>query len=181
MSKSAGDFLRLQLLIDKGYDPLAYRFLCLTAHYRSQMAFNWDAMDAAQTGLDRLRRNFHELPVDAAKAPDPEFLRRFKAEVSDDLQFPKAMALVSELQKSPIDDAVKRATLAAFDRCLGLRLEAWQPKVETIPAEVEALAQARWEARKAKNWAESDRLRDAITALGFAIEDGAGTYRVIRK
>jgi cysteinyl-tRNA synthetase len=181
MSKSAGDFLRLQLLIDKGYDPLAYRFLCLTAHYRSQMAFNWDAMDAAQTGLDRLRRNFHELPIDAAPAPDPEFLRRFKAEVSDDLQFPKAMALVSELQKSPLADAVKRATLAAFDRCLGLGLEAWQPKVETIPAEVEALAQARWEARKAKNWAESDRLRDAITALGFAIEDGAGTYRVIRK
>jgi len=181
MSKSAGDFLRVQLLVDKGYDPLAYRFLCLTAHYRSQMAFNWDAMDAAQTGLDRLRRNFHELPVDPAAAPDPEFVRRFTAEVSDDLQFPKAMALVSELQKSAVPDAAKRATLAAFDRCLGLGLEAWEPKVETIPAEVEALAHARWEARKAKDWAESDRLRDAISALGFAIEDGAGTYRVLRK
>jgi cysteinyl-tRNA synthetase len=181
MSKSAGDFLRLQLLIDKGYDPLAYRFLCLTAHYRSQMAFSWDAMDAAQTGLDRLRRNFHELPVDAGAAPDPEFLRRFGAEVSDDLQFPKAMALVSELQKSALGAAVKRATLAAFDRCLGLGLAAWEPKVESIPADVEALAKARWEARKAKNWAESDRLRDAIAELGFTIEDGAGAYRVVRK
>jgi cysteinyl-tRNA synthetase len=101
--------------------------------------------------------------------------------VSDDLQFPKAMALVSELQKSALDAATKRATLAAFDRCLGLGLESWQPRIESIPAEVEALAQERWAARKAKDWAESDRLRDAISALGFAIEDGAGTYRVVRK
>src|SRR3954468_13009990 len=89
MSKSTGDFLRLKLLTDKGYDPLAYRFLCLTAHYRSQMSFSWDAMDAAQTGLDRLRRYFRELqPAGAApSAADPEFNRRFTAEVSDDLQF----------------------------------------------------------------------------------------------
>jgi len=183
MSKSSGEFLRLKLLVDKGYDPLAYRFLCLTAHYRSQMSFSWDAMDAAQTGLDRLRRNFFELGARAepeAQA-DPEFLRRFRDEVSDDLQFPKAMALVSELMKSTLPDASKRATLAAFDRTLGLGLEAWVPKVETIPDDVQRLAEARWAARKAKNWAESDRLRDAIAALGYAVEDAAGSYRVVRK
>ena len=105
MSKSAGDFLRLQLLIDRGYDPLAFRFLCLTAHYRSQMNFSWEAMDAAQTGLDRLRRHVYELGP--AGRADPHWQARFLEAVDDDLQFPKAMALTSELLRAPLPDADK--------------------------------------------------------------------------
>ncbi|MEP6701887.1 MAG: cysteine--tRNA ligase [Betaproteobacteria bacterium] len=179
MSKSAGDFLRLKLLTDKGYDPLAYRFLCLSAHYRSQMSFTWDAMDAAQTGLDRLRRNIFELGDPSA--PDAGALERFRDAVNDDLQFPKAMALVSETMKSAASDPVKKATLLAFDECLGLGLGDWTPRLESIPADVETLASERWAARQSKNWAESDRLRDAIAARGYALEDGAGGYRVLRK
>jgi len=179
MSKSSGDFLRLKLLTDRGYDPLAYRFLCLTAHYRSQMSFTWDAMDAAQTGLDRLRRNVFELG--APGEPDAGWRERFRDAVNDDLQFPKAMALVSETLKSSLADPAKKATLLDFDRCLGLRLGEWAPKVESIPADVEQLARERWAARQAKNWAESDRLRDAIAARGYAVEDGAGGYRVLQK
>jgi cysteinyl-tRNA synthetase len=179
MSKSTGDFLRLKLLTDRGYDPLAYRYLCLTAHYRSQMSFTWEAMDAAHAGLDRLRRNVHELGE--AGAPDESCLARFHDTLNDDLQFPKAMALVSETLRSGLADAVKKATLLAYDACLGLKLGEWQPKVEPIPAEVEALAKQRWAARQAKNWSESDRLRDAIAAHGYAVEDGAGSYRLLRK
>jgi cysteinyl-tRNA synthetase len=143
------------------------------------MSFSWDAMDAAQTGLDRLRRNVFELG--AAGTPDAASLARFRDALNDDLQFPKARALVSETLRAPLDDATKKATLLAFDRSTGLGLADWVPKVESIPADVEALAKDRWAARQAKNWAESDRLRDAIAARGYAIEDAAGSYRVVKK
>ncbi len=179
MAKSAGEFLRVKSLTDRGYDPLAYRFLCLTAHYRTQMSFTWEAMDAAQTGLDRLRRNVHELgPAGTADEP---WVARLRNELNDDLQFPKALAMVNELLRASLPDPVKKATMLAFDQCLGLKLGEWEPAVETIPADVEALALARFAARKAKDWSESDRLRDAIAALGYAVEDRAGTYKVVRK
>jgi cysteinyl-tRNA synthetase len=179
MSKSTGDFLRLKLLTDKGYDPLAYRFLCLTAHYRSQMSFTWEAMDGAQATLDRLRRNVFELGV--AGAPDAALRERFRDTLNEDLQFPKAMALVFETLRASLPDPVKKATLLAYDECLGLKLGEWQPKVESIPAEVQELAKQRWAARQAKDWNESDRLRDAIAAHGYAVEDGAGAYRLLKK
>ena len=181
MAKSAGEFLRIKALTDRGYDPMTYRFLCLTAHYRSQMSFSWEAMDAAQTGLERLRRQVYELGIAGAAGPDPDFIERFKSEVNDDLQFPKALALVWELLKSPLSDQVKKSTVLAMDECLGLDLARWAPKVDDIPAAVEALARDRLAARCAKNWAESDRLRDAVAAMGFVIEDSADTYRVLRR
>ena len=179
MAKSAGEFLRLKSLTDRGYDPLTYRFLCLTAHYRTQMSFSWEAMDAAQTGLERLRRQVYELG--AAGAADQAFSVRFRNDVNDDLQFPKALTLVWEVLKQPLPDAVKKATVLAFDQCLGLRLAEWQPRLEVIPAAVETLAQQRLVARQARNWAESDRLRDAIAAFGFNVEDSAGSYRLVKK
>ena len=75
----------------------------------------------------------------------------------------------------------KKATVLGFDRCLGLQLGEWQPLVETIPDDIDALARARVAARQSKNWAESDRLRDEVAALGYAIEDSAGGYRLVRK
>ena len=179
MAKSAGEFLRIKALTDRNYDPLAYRFLCLTAHYRSQMSFSWEAMDAAQTGLDRLRRQVFELPSDGA--PDAGFVRRFRDEINDDLQFPRAMATVFEVLKSPLPDPVKKATVLEMDVCLGLELAAWAPKAETIPDQVQAMAEARMAARKSKNWVESDRLRDAIAEQGYAVEDNAQGFRIVRK
>ncbi len=88
MSKSSGEFLRVQLLIDKGYDPIAYRYLCLTAHYRSQLTFSWDALDAAQTALERLRNTAHGLG--APSTADQDFVGRFMAMLNDDLNFPQA-------------------------------------------------------------------------------------------
>jgi cysteinyl-tRNA synthetase len=179
MAKSAGEFLRVKLLVDRGYDPLAYRFLCLTAHYRSQMSFSWEAMDAAQTGLDRLRKQVFELP--AGGSPDREMLERFHVELNDDLQFPRAMAIVFETLKSTLPDAAKKATVLAMDECLGLDLAQWTPKAEVIPDEIEAMASARLAARKARDWAESDRLRDAIAAQGYAVEDNPQGYRIVRR
>ena len=76
---------------------------------------------------------------------------------------------------------MKKATVLAFDQSLGLRLAEWQPRIDVIPAAVETLARERLSARQARNWAESDRLRDAIAALGFSVEDGAGSYKLVKK
>src|SRR5215475_5801163 len=94
MAKSAGEFLRLASLIERGYDPLAYRYLCLTAHYRSQLNFTWDALDGAATALDRMRRGFRELPDGGL--PDTGYLDRFTTQINEDLNTPKALAIAWE-------------------------------------------------------------------------------------
>ncbi|MEQ1596555.1 MAG: cysteine--tRNA ligase [Casimicrobium sp.] len=175
MSKSSGEFLRVQLLIDKGYDPLAYRYLCLTAHYRSQLTFSWDALDAAATALERLRNNVFALGAPAA-APDAEFVARFMEKLNDDLNFPQALALAFEAIKSDLSPDVKKATMLKFDEALGLGLALWEPKTVDVPANVRAVADARWAARNAKDWAEADRLRGELSALGWSMKDGKDAY-----
>ncbi len=179
MAKSAGEFLRLKSLTDRGYDPLAYRYLCLTAHYRSQLNFTFDALDAAATALERMRSAFHALPH--AEAADPRYVERFTAEINDDLNLPRALALAWEVLRGELPSAARRATLAAFDRVFGLGLEAWQPKQETIPEVVRALAAARAAARAAKQWAEADRLRAELRAAGWEVEDEPDGYALKRR
>ncbi len=179
MSKSSGEFLRVQVLIDKGYDPIAYRYLCLTAHYRSQLVFSWDALDAAQTALDRMRVNFIALG-DAAAQPDALFVARFMTMLNDDLNFPQALALAYELLKSDLAPGVKKATLLTFDEAFGLGLGVWAPKAVEVPDTVRVLADLRWSARNTKNWAEADRLRGELTALGWTMKDGKDSYTLAK-
>ena len=182
MAKSAGEFLRVQLLIDRGYDPLAYRYLCLTAHYRGQMNFTWDALDAAATALDRMRAGVHALrDAGPAAAPDSALVERFTGEINDDLNLPRALAVAWEALRGDLPPAVKRATLLEFDRVFGLGLATWEPRVEVVPAAVQALAEARAAARAARNWAEADRLRGELLAAGWEMEDRAGSYALKRK
>jgi len=181
MAKSAGEFLRLKALIDRGYDPLAYRYLCLTAHYRSQLNFTWDALDAAATGLERMRTGVHALRDAPAADPDAALVERFTAEVNDDLNLPRALAVAWEALRGGLPGGVRRATLLAFDAVFGLRLAAWTPRQEAIPPEITALAQSRLAARKAKDWVGSDRLREEIRAGGWEIEDGPGGYALKRR
>jgi len=181
MAKSSGDFLRIALLQDRGYDPLAYRYLCLTAHYRSQMSFTWEALDAATTALDRMRKGVHALPVDPDARPDPDFVDRFSNEINNDLNLPRALAVAWELLRGDLaDHAVIRATLVKFDDVLGLRLAEWQPTEEVVPEEVQALADARAAARGSKAWAEADRLRAALVAAGWEMEDLAQGFKLKR-
>jgi len=175
MSKSSGEFLRVQLLIDKGYDPIAYRYLCLTAHYRSQLTFSWDALDAAATALERLRNNVFTLGV-PADTPDAGFVSRFMEKLNDDLNFPQALALAFEALKSELPPNVKKATLLKMDEALGLGLAGWVPKVLDVPANVRSVADARWAARNTKDWAEADRLRGELTVLGWSMKDGKDAY-----
>jgi cysteinyl-tRNA synthetase len=177
MSKSSGDFLRLQTLLDQHIDPLAYRYLCLTAHYRSQMQFSFEALQSAQTALQRLRDTFYAWP--AGGSVNAGFKEKFTAFVNEDLNVPRALALVWEMLKSDLSDADKKAT-AEFDRVFGLGLASWEPRALEIPAEVQNLAEQRLAARAAKNWAEADRLRAELHALGFEVEDKAGSMNIKR-
>ena len=178
MSKSAGEFLRVQLLIDKGYDPIAYRYLCLAAHYRTQMNFSWESLDAAQTGLMRLRTGVYALGEPTTS--DAAYVARFIDIVNEDLNFPQGLALMHEALKSDLPAPVKKATLLKFDQAFGLGLAAWVPVVVDVPGNVRVVADARWAARNAKDWPEADRLRAELAALGWTMKDGKDAYTLAK-
>jgi len=186
MSKSSGEFLRLQLLIDKGYHPLAYRLMCLQAHYRSELEFSWEGLGAALTRLKRLVMAVAGLASQAepAAAPGPRFgalLARFDAAMSDDLNTPVALTVLDEvLAMKKVDAGEKLAAVAAMDAVLGLNLLALEraalrirPLSATIAeAEIEAALALRKKARAAKDFAASDVLRDRLAAQGVDVMDG---------
>ena len=158
MAKSAGEFLRLKVLTDRGYDPLAYRYLCLTAHYRTQMNFTWDALDAATTALDRLRNGVHGLG--APGEPDAGYLERFGAELNADLNTPRAHG-------DRVGSAARRIACGGEEGdAARVRSRIWAGARDMAAARqrrfrdaVQELAAARAAARAAKQWAEADRLR----------------------
>ena len=192
--------LRLQLLIDKGYHPLAYRMMCLQAHYRSELEFSWDGLGAALTRLKRL-----VMAVEAVKAQveqpiaEPEggwtslhahdeldavflpFLARFDEAVSDDLNTPIALTVLEELLAlKKVDPRQKLVAAAAMDAVLGLRLTTLtrsdlrlRPKAAAISeAEIEAALARRKAARAEKDFATSDAIRDELAAKGVEVMDG---------
>lgn len=180
MSKSSGEFLRLQSLLDRGYDPLAYRYLCLTASYRSDLKFTWESLDAATTALDRLRAAAWQFgqTTDQTTDADPATLDRFSQAMADDLNSPGALAVLWGLIKSDLGDGEKKATLLAMDQVLGLDLANWKPGEVEIPDEVLRLASERKQARADRDWAVADEIRDRISALGYEVEDAADGFKV---
>lgn len=179
MAKSSGDFMRVQTLIDRGIDPLAYRLFCLSSHYRSKLNFTWESLEGAATALDRLRLAAHEWGVPGSG--DSRYIDDFTQFVNDDLNMPRAMTVVWDLVKSDRPAAVKKATMNRFDEVLGLCLSEWRPLQEEIPAEIMALVQQRAQARKEKRWKDADALRNQASAAGFDIEDKADGTRVHRR
>ncbi|KPC51352.1 cysteine--tRNA ligase [Amantichitinum ursilacus] len=171
MSKSSGQFLRLQTLLDRGNDALAFRYLCLTAHYRSQLRFSLDALDAAQVALDRLRKTFADWPDGGSV--DAHWAARFDAEINQDLNLPRGLALVWELARSPLDAATRKATVAYCDQVLGLGLAHWQPTQRVTPPAVAALQAERAAARANKDWPRADALRQQLLNLGWEVQDKA--------
>jgi cysteinyl-tRNA synthetase len=185
MSKSSGEFLRVQLLIDKGYHPLAYRLMCLQAHYRSELEFSWEGLGAALTRLKRLV--MAAAPVRDAEVAEVtdrrliDLLAKFDAAISDDLNTAVALTLLEEAAAmKKIDAGQKRAALAAIDAVLGLDLLTIdradlrvRPKAATIGEdEIEATLARRKDARAAKDFAASDTLRDELIAAGIEVMDG---------
>ena len=170
MSKSLGNFLKLQDLIDQGIDPLSYRYWLLGAHYSTQMNMTLESLKAAQTGYKKLLNIFAELEGDATA--DEKYLEQFKTFVFDDLDTPKGLALIWDLTKDAnVSSATKKATMLAFDSVLGLGFENSAKTKQEIPQNVLDLVNEREDARKNKDWKKSDELRDEISKLGYQLKD----------
>jgi cysteinyl-tRNA synthetase len=184
MSKSSGAFLTLQALVDRGFHPLAYRLMCLQAHYRSELEFSWENLAAAQVRLKRLVQTVAALrdrAGDAAADEAPAYLAQLDAAVSDDLATPRALPVLDAmLADKKLSPATRLATLAGFDAVLGLDLatltrEALRVRPSDAQLDEAAVADclaARREARAAKDFARSDALRDQLTAAGVEVMDG---------
>jgi cysteinyl-tRNA synthetase len=183
MSKSSGDFLTLQSLIDLGHDPLAYRYLTYQAHYRAHLTFTEEALNGAAAALRRLHETYAALAADSAAAPDRAALERFRAALREDLNAPQAMAVVWEtLRDDTVAAGVRRVTLLAMNELLPLGLErAGQAGPDQPPAEALALLEQRNAARKARDFAAADRIRGELAALGYEVRDNAQGSSLARK
>jgi cysteinyl-tRNA synthetase len=178
MAKSAGNVLRVADLPGLGYEPLTFRYLALTAHYRSKLDFTTDAMHAAASGLARLRRSVlgaGDEPVDLAAEPVAGYRTRFIDAVADDLGTPRALAVAHEVASADdLSDGQRRALLIDFDRVLGLSLDAPLPAADPLPEGAVELLERRAAARARRDWAESDGLRDELAAIGVEVRDTPG-------
>ena len=179
MAKSAGNILRVADLADLGYEPIAFRYLALTAHYRSKLDFSTDALHAATSGLARLRRAASAAGpddvVDLAADPMASYRSRFIDAITDDLATPKALAIAHEVAAaSDLTDAQRRALLLDYDRVLGLDLGAAGAEAQALPEGAAELLERRRGARAERDWAASDRLRDELAALGVEVRDTPG-------
>lgn len=176
MSKSLGNILTIPALKEKGYNPLAYRYLALTAHYRSLLQFTWEALDSAQAALNNLKARVIEIKKDLTGAIDEgkktELLAKFDAAIFNDLALPQALAVMWEVVKdSSLNNATKWAILSEMDTVFGLKMDEMKEEAYVPDAEVQALLDARKAARAAKDWAKSDEIRDALKAKGLTVKD----------
>ena len=169
MAKSLGNVINFDDLVQKEFNPLAFRYLALTTHYRSELNFTWAGLEAAQNALNRLYREVAGWDT-GGKIGCADFDERFKKLVADDLDLPGAVALVWELVKAEeLPTHCRLVTLLRMDKVLGLKIGAVD-QVE-VPEEVEELAAERERQRQAGNWVESDEIRDQIEQLGWRVED----------
>ena len=169
MSKSAGNVVLLQDIIDRGLDPLSLRFALLENRYRSQMDLSWASLEAAHSTLKRWR----QLMADAGDKLDVKFDQEISDALTTDLDTPRAMQRVRAVEKdSTIGALDKRAIFLFADQVLGLDLNRGVES-KAVSAEVQLLLDARITARAEKNWALSDSLRDQLSEAGLEIKDGA--------
>lgn len=178
MAKSEGNFITLQDIIQKGCDPLAFRYLALTSHYRSSLNFTWQGLQGIQKALMSLREKVLSWG-DNNGTPDTKLLEEFRTRINNDLNTPQAIALIWEVADSSLAPEKKRATLLEFDKVLSLGLAHFP--AEDIPEEIMTLVQERESLRRNRQWEESDRLRQEILKRGYEVRDTPDGPKVVRK
>ena len=179
MSKSKGGILTVSVLEEKGYKPLAYRYFCLQSHFMKQLVFSWESLDNAEQAYDKLLARTAALKANAKGEPDlnkvGEYKERFISVVGDDLNTSMGLTMVYEALKADIDDATKAAVIAEFDKVLSLGLLSGKAEgsdgEDGIDPRLEELLHQRAEAKKNRDWALADRIRDEVKAAGYMIVD----------
>ena len=184
MSKSDGGFLTLSVLKDRGYDPLDYRYFCLTGHYRSQLKFSFESLDQARSARETLVRRVAQFKASGEAAQQLSekaqgYLEAFRQSMANDLKAPQALAVLWQaVRDQEIPDAEKLSLVLSMDSILGLSLDRIAPAGAgdaEIPAEALQLLEERKSAKAARDWARADAIRDQLAAMGFKVLDtGAG-------
>ncbi len=191
MSKSNGEFLGMDAVRKRGYDPMVYRYFVALGHYQSQLAFSWDAMDAAANGYANLVRRTAALLSAENGTVDQTVYQRWHDDMltvmSDNLKTASVLVIVQEFIKSDdIDNATKFALMQFVDDLLGLQFidrarQLAARENESAPAEIVALADARAVAKANRDWTTADSLRAQIDAAGWTILDGKDGYKIVKK
>lgn len=175
MAKSGDNFLRMQTLLDKGYDPLDYRYLCLGSHYRSELIFSWEAMDGAKNSFNRFRNKVIDLKKDMNKKGSSNvkrYIEDFEKAINDDLNTSVALATTLQLlNDNEIANKVKYEALLSFDSVLGFGIEDFKEEHIELSKEIEKKIQQREEARKKKDFATADKIRAKLKEKGILLED----------
>ena len=184
MAKSAENFLTLEnAFLKNDINPLAYRFASFLTHYRKPMEFSDEGIEAARNGLLHLQNQVRQVAaagIGSDSAISAQYKNNFLAAVNNDLNMPRAMAVIQEMLKSSISDTEKLTTILDFDRVLGLNLDQLDQE-QALPEAVQKRADARLKAREGKDFATSDRLRAEIEALGYLVQDTKDGMKVIKK
>ena len=180
MSKSSGEFLRLQTLIDKGYDPLDYRYFCLGTHYRKHLQFTWENLDAAKNAYERLKNRVIEFRTKDSTTDLKDYTesidgykQRFLEAVNDDLGIPEGLAVMWEVVRNDLlPPKVRLDLLYDFDNVLGLGLKDVKNKSrDDIPDEILKLVEERTTAKKNKDFKKADEIRNKIKEMGYELVD----------
>lgn len=190
MSKSLGNFITVEDVMKKGFDPIALRYLYFQIHYRQEMNFTWEALGASQVAYRKLLgiiSNFKsQIPNEKELIGCAEFENKFMESVNDDLNMPKALAIVWELVNSDYPESAKLASLLKMNKVLGFgfKRERGNNKQETsgeeVPEEVQKLVNERAMLRKEKRYHLADETRHKIKKLGFDVLDENGNTKLIR-
>ena len=191
MSKSSGEFLTVSLLEEKGYDPIVYRFFCLQSHYRKSLVFSYENLDNAAVAYNKMIARIAAAVKDTSgeidKAAYDKLMGSFKDALDNDLNTALAITAVYDVLSADTNGKTKAALISEFDKVLSLnliknaeKLNA-EPETEELPQEILDLAEQRKAARKEKNFALADELRDKITALGYAVEETRQGTKIYKK
>ena len=174
MSKSLGNNYLLRDLEARSYNPMHFRFFCSNAHYRSKLNFTWEGMASAKTSYNRLINLLQGHKSGSGSVELSQYLADFTDAVSDDINIPKALGVLWNMVRLPLKSSDIYDMALKFDEVLGLKLDS-EPSgdstAEPLDAEIEALIEKRAQARKDKDWALSDQIRDELKAMGIMLED----------
>lgn len=188
IAKSVGNTIFLEQIVEKGYSPLAFRYLLLGAHYRTPASFSWDTLESANTSLKRLYSAYDACKSDLHKGLGnaASYIGRFVERINDDLDTPGALAILWELLKDDaVSNSAKVEALNYFDMVFGLNINAErvssQITVSELNSEIQSLIERRETARREKNWTEADRLRGEIEAKGYELKDTSQGVQVLKK
>ena len=172
MSKSLGNVYTITDLEARGFTAMDYRMFNFTSHYRNKLNFTWDSLESAKVSLSRLKEGFkrqYEGTEDVSDEVIADYENKFHEAINDDLNMPLAMSVVWDVVKNPIKSKKFAELLLKFDTVLGLKLDE-EEKVE-IPEDIQKIVDERNEARKNKDWAKSDELRDLLIGKGYTVKD----------